>query len=301
VILYRTATPLPHFLDCLSAQGMQDWHLVVVDNASPDESYDIVFRRAEPRVSIIRNKRNLGFAAAANQGLRAGFALGVPLCVLMNIDTSFGPEFLEQFVAARNKLDAAVIAPRIMHADRPSEAWYAGGHFENGWTFQNIHDPYDPARESGPRVVEFASGCCLGLTRATLANIGMLDESFFVYWEDVDLSLRLTQAGVSIWYVPHLVLLHAGAGASDGPFSPAHVSLYYCSYVTLLRKHFGVARAVQIMLRSFGKELERPRHRQMPFVRLTIAMLRGFAVRLRPIPLLDIAADDVGQNTGALS
>ncbi len=279
-VLYNGADSLPAFLDCLKAQTLRDWHLIAVDNASHDRSRELVTAAGDNRITLVRNAANLGFAKATNQALRAAIAAGGEFFVLFNNDTLFGPDFLRELVEARAALGADVIAPRIMYMEQPNEAWYAGGHLEDGWEFRNVHEPYDPSDTRPARRVEFASGCCLGLTRDVLERVGLLNESFFVYWEDVDFCLRLNEAGIPIFYVPEPSLLHEGAAASGGAFSPSHVRLYYRSYMQLLRKHFGSRRALRTMLRLVAREIERP-NRDLQFTRnLAGTMMRGLVAPL---------------------
>ena len=279
-VLYNGEASLPGFLDSLKAQTYRDWRLIAVDNASRDRSCEVVAATGDDRVTLVRNTANLGFAKATNQGLRAAVAAGGEFVVLFNNDTLFGPDFLRELVEARAALGAEVIAPRIMYMEQPDEAWYAGGHLEDGWQFQNVHEPYDPSDARPARRVEFASGCCLGLTRGVLEHIGLLNESFFVYWEDVDFCLRLNAAGIPILYVSEPSLLHEGAVASGGAFSPSHIRLYYRSYMQLLRKQFGWRRALRTMLRLVAREIERP-NRDLRLIRnLAGAMMRGLVAPL---------------------
>ncbi len=248
-ILYKSAESLPLFLDDLQAQDLQDWRLHVIDNASPDSSLQVVEERADPRISVIKNEKNLGFAKAANQGLRAAMASGGEFFVLINNDTAFSSDFLGRLVAVRSELPAGVIAPRVMQREQPDKAWYAGGSLDNGWVFKNIHNEYDVTDSSAAVEVDFAPGCCLGIGRDVLCQVGLLDESFFVYWEDTDFCLRLKNNGIKVFYVPEPSLLHSGGESSGGEHSPAYMRLYYRSYMQVVRKHFGLACAARTMIR----------------------------------------------------
>ena len=278
-VLYNGADALPAFLDSLKAQSFRDWRLIAIDNASPDDSGEIAAAAGDDRITVVRNPANLGFAKAANQGLREAARAGGDFFVLFNPDTVFGPEFLGDFVAARDRLDAQVIAPRIMLLERPDRAWYAGGHLEQGWVFRNVHEDYDPHDTRTSRPVDFASGCCLGLTRHVLERIGLFDESFFVYWEDTDFCLRLKEAGVPIVYVREPSLLHAGGAASGGEGSTGYNRLYYKSYVQFLRKHFGVSSALGTALRLVLQAAEQRRDYGV-IARMAAAMLQGMVAPL---------------------
>lgn len=279
-VLYNSADALPSFLDSLKAQSFRDWRLIAIDNASPDSAGDIAAAAGDDRITIVRNPANLGFAKAANQGLRQAARAGGEFFVLLNPDTVFGPEFLGEFVAARDRSQAQVIAPRIMLLERPDQAWYAGGHLEQGWVFRNIHEEYDPHDTRASRLVDFASGCCLGLTRRVLERIGLFDESFFVYWEDADFCLRLKRAGIPIVYVREPSLLHAGGTASGGEHSTGYNRLYYRSYIQFLRKHFGVSGALGTVARLVLQAAEQRQRDYGAIARMTAAMLRGMVAPL---------------------
>lgn len=279
-ILYNSADALPAFLDSLKAQSFHDWRLIAIDNASPDGAGDIAAASGDDRITVVRNASNLGFAKAANQGLREAARDGGEFFVLFNNDTVFGPEFLADFVAARDRLQAQVIAPRIMRLERPDKAWYAGGHLDQGWVFRNIHEEYDPHDTRTSRMVDFASGCCLGLTRHLLERIGLFDESFFVYWEDTDFCLRLKEAGIPIVYVREPSILHAGGAASGGEGSTGYNRLFYRSYVQFLRKHFGVSGAARTVLRLVLREAEEQNRNYGAIARMTVAMLQGMVAPL---------------------
>jgi hypothetical protein len=279
-VLYNSAESLPVFLDSLLAQDTPDWHLHVIDNASPDTSASIVTGRPDPRITVYRNTKNLGFAKAANQGLRNAHAAGAELLVLINNDTAFAQDLLRRLVAARIQLDAPVIAPRIMRREQPDKPWYAGGRLDYGWVFTNIHHEQDPAAGTAPEQVDFAPGCCLGIDRHVLEQVGLLDESFFVYWEDTDFCLRLKSLNIPIMYLPELSLLHDGGAACGGEFSPAYLRLYYRSYMQLLRKHFGRPNAIRTMLRLLLRENSRPNRNVRALRTILRAMLGGLGAPL---------------------
>lgn len=286
-ILYNSERALRPFLDSLLAQDMRDWRLTAVDNASTDGAARVIGELADSRVDIVRNAVNLGFAKAANQGLRHAARRGAGFSVLINNDTAFAPDFLRKFLAARDRLDAGVISPRIMYLDDPERSWYAGGHFDRNYILKNVHETFDPADPQEWREVGFASGCCLGITRQVLDTVGLLDESFFVYWEDSDFSLRLAAAGIPIVYVRDPFIYHEGGGSSSGEHTPAYNRLYYRSYMQMLRKHHGLRYAVRAMARILalaGRQQGASRHGLLV---LAQAMARGLMAPLVPVPRLD--------------
>ena len=288
-ILYRSEDGLADFLDSLQAQEMRNWRLYVIDNASPDGSADIAAGRDDPRIVLLRNTANLGFAKAANQGMRAALADGAGFVVLINNDIVFESDFLRRFAAARQTTAAEVITPRVMLRDDPTQSWYAGGSIQEDWVFTNLHHRYDPAASLAPKTVDFAPGCCLGISRAVLEKIGLLDERFFVYWEDVDFCLRLRRHGIPITYVAELSLLHVGAASSGGSAGAGFIRLYYRSYAQILRKHFGWLRAELTILRILALELRNTRGDLQRVARIARAMLGGLLAPGEPEVGLDRA------------
>ncbi len=273
----------------LVAQRMGDWRLIAIDNASADTSMNTLRALADPRVTIIANDTNVGFARAVNQGLRAAAEQDAQRFLLLNPDTVPPPNFLQDLLDTWMEHEWPVVAPRVMRTDDPARSWYAGGHLDYGWTFANKHEEYRPEDPPTPRQVDFASGCCLGLALEALEQVGLLDESFFVYWEDVDLCMRLNAAGIPIHYLPDPTLLHEGGASSGGEYSPAVTRLYYASYAQLLRKHFGMVAAVRTMGRVLRAEHARAAGTPQ-LKRIAAAMLRGLRAPLSPEPRLPVTA-----------
>jgi GT2 family glycosyltransferase len=278
-VLYNSAAVLDRFMTSLAAQTHTDWRLIAVDNNSHDGSPDRLVALTDRRIHIIRNHANLGFARATNRGLRRALDEGGDFAIMMNNDTEFAPDFLAGFLAARDALQADAIAPRIMHLRTPAKAWYAGGHVADEWIFKSVHEEIEPANPPASRIVDFASGCCLGVTRTALQRIGLLDERFFVYWEDTDYCLRLKTAGIPIQYVRDCVMLHDSSALAGGHNSPTFIALFYRGYVQMLMKRYGLRYSIRAMLRLLAKNIaHRDSRGSRAWPRMLAAMLRGLAV-----------------------
>ncbi len=285
VVLYHSEEAIQPLWDCLRAQTFTGWRLIAIDNASGDGAAAFLEATQDPRVTLHQNPRNEGFARAVNTGLRAAAAQGETRCLLLNPDVVFEPNFLQDLMDRWTDCAADVVAPRVMQQDAPDTAWYAGGILDFGWTFSSRHELRLGA-DHGSRIVEFASGCCLGLTTAALRRIGLLDESFFVYWEDTDFCLRLKSAGLPIHYISEPFLLHQGGASSGGERSPSATRLYYRGYAQVLRKHFGVFTTLRTIMRTLAKETTRPGRPPGHGKRVGIALLYGLFTPLRPLPRL---------------
>lgn len=286
VVLYNSADAFTTMWHSLAAQTCRDWRLIAIDNNSADGSAHMLRALPDPRIKVVENSVNVGFARAVNQGLRIAAGEDGQRCLLLNPDTVLPVDFLQNLLDAWMKHGWLVVAPRIMSTEDPSRSWYAGGHLDYGWAFANRHESYSDDDTPDPREVDFASGCCLGLSVEALRRVGLLDESFFVYWEDTDYCMRLKAAGIPITYIRDPMLLHEGGASSGGETSPAATRLYYTGYALLLRKHFGLRGALQIGFRALRREHARQNERFGHARRVAAALWRGLRMPLLPEPRL---------------
>lgn len=194
VVTYNSRSAVTPTLTALRDQLGTEDELVVVDNASADGTPDQV-RALVPAARVLRNDHNAGFAAAANAGARA--ATG-DLLLFLNPDAVPAPGFVEAIRAPRGDWTAWMGLVKAGDAINTS-----GGvmHFTGiAWAGQA------PAR--GPGAVTFLSGACLAVPRATFLAAGGFAERYFMYQEDVDLSLRLRLAGGRLGIEPAAVVDH---------------------------------------------------------------------------------------------
>jgi N-acetylglucosaminyl-diphospho-decaprenol L-rhamnosyltransferase len=206
---------------CLStihaAAGDLDLDVVLVDNASSDGSTEIV-GRANPSLRVFRNRVNRGFAAAANQGVRATTA---PFVFLLNPDAEITGGSLASLVkVAADRPSAAVVGPLVRNSDGSlqASARKVPGLLESlGHAFLGPFAPnnrfsraYTMAEwdRSSEREVEWVSGCAMLVRREAFDSVGGFDEGYFMYVEDVDICTRLGQAGWSVLFCPELEVVH---------------------------------------------------------------------------------------------
>lgn len=218
----------------LCLQSLPTAHVIVVDNASADGSADMV-RREFPAVTWLANDSNRGFAAACNQGIHA---TSEPFMLLLNPDTwvsEYALQTLSRVMTHNPKIGAC--GPRILNEDTTPQP--SCRHFptlgrmilaEFGLrAFYYITNPTGG--------VDQLMGSCLLLRRSALEQVGFLDERFFVYFEEVDLCLRLRQAGWEVRFVPDATIIHTG-GASSQHDRRAALGYRYHSLFEFYRKHY---------------------------------------------------------------
>lgn len=217
-VLYQSAAVLPDFFASLEAQTHRNFMVYCVDNASTDGSADLCAQRSAPYVIIV-NERNLGVAEGNNIGIRAAMEAGCDSVLLLNNDVVFGPEMFARLLHGLDRHKADMVTPMIYFSDPPDMVWCAGGAFNRLIGYKSIHSG-GGARDSGQfkidRRIEYSPTCCV-LARTDVFNkVGLMDERYFVYWDDADWMWRAKKAGVSLWYVSDAALWHKVGSLTGG-------------------------------------------------------------------------------------
>ena len=231
---YNGARFLETCLRALLKQTYRPLEILVADNGSSDESARIV-ERVTPDAACLRLGRNLGFAGAANAGIRVSRGEWI---AILNNDTEADPDWLAECVAAAERHPrAAFLASRILQFNDRSRIYSAGDCFlRAGIGYRRGQERQDREEYRSEEEVFSACGCAALYRRAALEERGGFDESFFAYLEDVELGIRLRIAGHCGWYVPKAVVYHHGGGTSGGEFSPLAVRLRTRNALLLIMK-----------------------------------------------------------------
>ena len=237
------------------ASGAND-ALVVVDNASTDGSADILARDF-PAVRWWRNDRNHGFAAACNQGASAADS---EFLLFLNSDALLPQDALNIFEDFfRRHPEAGQAGARLVSEDgRPQRSTAPAPDFwsESGVRRRVPRGFRDP---SCAAPVETLVGACVAMPRATFERIGGWDEGFFFYEEDVDLSVRVSQAGHQVWLLPEVTVTHAMGASTRALRLPARLEALRSRFL-YIGKHFPLwqclllcpARLVSLCLSTLG-------------------------------------------------
>ncbi|MCX7791538.1 MAG: glycosyltransferase family 2 protein [Chloroflexaceae bacterium] len=213
-IIVLTYNGLADTLACLASLERLDYPrerycVVVVDNASQDGTPAAV-REACPQVVVIENGANLGFAAGNNVGLRYALAQGYDYALLLNNDTEAAPDMLTELVnAAESDPCAGAVGPIIYYHAAPTRVWSAGGWIDWGRGISGMEgEVEDRGQFTATREVDFVTGCAMLLRRAALERAGLLDERFFMYFEETEWCVRARRAGFRILFAPRAKLWH---------------------------------------------------------------------------------------------
>lgn len=197
-------------LKSLLNQTYSHFRVTVVDNASTDRSVEIVKSRF-PGVTLVQNSRNTGFAGACNAGIRRALKGDASLLVLVNSDTRADSRWLEELVtAALSDPGIGLCQSMIYLANDPSRINSAGNEAHYlGFGYCGHYLEEDRGQFTAVTDVPFASGSALLLRREMLEEVGLLDEDFFMYQEDLDLSWRARMAGWRVVLAPLSHIYHS--------------------------------------------------------------------------------------------
>jgi hypothetical protein len=189
-----------------------NFSVVVVDNSSTDNSIDVIPKKYRD-VAFIEMKKNTGFAGGNNIGINYALERGADYILLLNNDTTVEPNFLTELVkTAETDKNAGILGPKIYFHSEPARIWFAGGKL-NWLKTKGTHPDYlkidnkmNPA--GNPKKVDYITGCCLLIKKDVIKKIGLMNEDYFLYYEDADWCLRAHKAGWQIIFVPASVIYH---------------------------------------------------------------------------------------------
>ena len=234
-------------LDCVhsvSREGVPAPQIVIVDNGSSDASIENL-QRAIDGLSILRNSCNAGFAKAVNQGIRQATSAPslVEFILLLNNDAQLDPGALQAFAAGFDSLPNLAIAGGQLH--------YPDGRLQSAFAPlpsiaeeilpRSLLKLLAPARfqrktqDENPIAVECVLGACLCVRRSILPRLGLLDEDYFFFFEEIEWCHRARQLGAEIYYLPKASALHGHGQTANRFRGPSRVE-YQRSKLIFFRK-----------------------------------------------------------------
>ena len=249
IVNYNVAYFLEQCLNSVyQSRGIENYEVIVVDNRSSDGSIAMM-KSKFPQVRLIENRENLGFSKANNQGI--SLAKG-EFIVLLNPDTVVEEHTFEKTIEAFQSDDKiGGIGVRMVDGKgrflpeskrglpTPWVAFYKvfglAALFPRSRRFGKYHLSYLSPNENHD--VDVLSGAYMGLRKTVLSQIGLLDETFFMYGEDIDLSYRIQKAGYKNRYLSETTIIHY-KGESTKKSSVNYVLVFYKAMIIFAKKHF---------------------------------------------------------------
>jgi N-acetylglucosaminyl-diphospho-decaprenol L-rhamnosyltransferase len=260
IVSYNTSDLLSNCLSSIEAWLEANSHsseIIVIDNASTDGTSSMI-RRRFPDIVLIENRKNAGFAAANNQGMRAARGRYI---VLLNPDTTvIGDAFGQLASYLDTHPDVGLAGPRLIYPDgsvQPSRRRFPTrltGYLESTilqeyWPDNRVVRRYylTDRPDNRTQQVDWLVGACLMVRREAIESAGMLDERYFMYSEEVEWSYRLARCGWKIVYLPRATVVHH-EGASSSQNVPQRQVYFDSSKVLLYRQLHGKATAWSLHL-----------------------------------------------------
>ena len=199
-------------LESLQKTTYTNYDCIVVDNGSADGSGDLI-ESTFPNCIVLKSITNKGFTGGNNIGMDYALQYGYEYIMMLNNDVAVEPNFLEPLIAKLDQ-DASVgaVQPLIyFHHDR-NLIWNAGSRYLSwiGLPLTLMYFRKDPLRlqMNMQKKIDWITGCAFMIRASVLRKTGTLKEPYFIYFEDVDLSFRIKQAGYQLGYVPESVIYH---------------------------------------------------------------------------------------------
>lgn len=203
--------------ECLASllgQDYPNYRVALVDNGSDDDSLCRLKERWAGQVRFLEMGANLGVPAGYNAGLRLALAEGAQYVLLLNNDIVVAPTLISELVRGFGGSDrVAAVGPVIVYYDLRDRIWYAGGVYNRllGYTRHSAMNKSLSAVAPGSRgtyTTDYVTGCAIMISRRALEEVGLLDESYFLYQEDADWCLRARLKGYTCRVVGRPLVAH---------------------------------------------------------------------------------------------
>jgi len=240
-VLFKSDDVLDGFIKSLSIQNYTDYHLFIIDNSPSLETdqllKDLSIKYGFYQFTHLKNENNEGVAKGNNKGIQLSLEAGTKYTLLLNNDIEFEDSNLLENLLLQSKNENLTI-PKILYYDT-RKIWVAGGKFI---FYKGIIEHFGDGAESDQYNQEiycdYSPTCFMLIKNDVFKKIGIMDEKYFVYYDDTDFIYRAYVEGYRIKYLPNLVVLHkvsSSTGGNDSPFS-----IYYANRnrIYFIKKNF---------------------------------------------------------------
>ena len=236
-INYNEAQVTKDMLESLRTLTYTNYEVIVVDNASPNESPESI-KEQFPEVQLLKSQTNLGFAGGNNLGVEASKG---DYLLFINNDTIVPENFIEPLVKTLEYDESiGMVSPKIKFHWDASLIQYAGYTPMSHWTIRNNSIGYhqkDNGFYDTPGETESIHGAAMMVPRVVMEKVGMMTEIYFLYYEEHDWAEMIKRAGYKIYYQPQSYILHKES-LSTGKFSPLKTYYIARNRIVFARRNF---------------------------------------------------------------
>lgn len=254
-VLYNSESVLEEFFETLNKQTYKNFILYVVDNLSPDGSLALSEKLAnyyQFETRIIRNDANYGVAKGNNIGIRRALADDCDLILLSNNDIALEDNSIDKLVVGLDKNKADMVVPKI-YIYGTKKIWAAGGGFikKSGLTLHYGEGQEDKGQFNIDQKVDYAPTCFMLIQKEVFAQVGLMDENYFVYYDDTDFVYRaLKRYGKTLCYVSDSQIYH-NESTSTGKMSDFSIRFLWRNLVYFALKNYKPLYAGYVVIYNF--------------------------------------------------
>jgi GT2 family glycosyltransferase len=274
-INYNQADTTLEFIESCKQLNYKNFEIVVVDNASVPALLDVIDLPALPNLRVVRSEQNLGFTGGNNLGMQE--AKG-DYFFIVNNDTELNPTLIDDLINPFYEDDQiGVTCPKIRFYDNPSVIQYAGYSPMNMLTGTAVPiglNQKDDGHFDQSGTTNFAHGCAMMLPREVVEKVGRFAERFFLYYEELDWSQRIKDAGYLIRYEASAHILHKES-VSVGQFNPLKTYYLTRNRILFMRRHSSWGQ--RIIFYSFFAGCVMPKHLATYLARGKFSHAKAFA------------------------
>lgn len=243
-------------VECLESVCKLDYDnydIIVVDNGSIDNPTQLI-KEKYPRVITLCNEKNMGYAGGNNVGIKYALKHAAEYIWLLNNDTIVKKDSLANLVMAAEKdHNIGITGSKIFYYDTPDILWFAGARID--WS-QGVSEHYgigekDCGQYDSIREVDRVTGCSMLIKKDVCYKIGLLDEEYFIYVEEVDLCVRARKAGYKCMYIPSSIIYHKESAAVLNIGNREKIFNYYNTrnFLYLISKTFSFPKREILLLK----------------------------------------------------
>jgi hypothetical protein len=216
-----------------------NYEIVVVDNGSSDDSVQKIHDRFE-HILLIENNNNLGYAEGNNVGIRHALKNGAEYVWVLNNDTVVDPHALTAMMdLAEKNQEIGILGSKIYYFDQPKTLWFAGATID----WKRAFSPHigrleiDTGQYEIDKEVDRVTGCSMLIRKRVLEDVGLFDENYFLYAEEVDLCVRARNKGYRNYYVPKSVVYHKISISTGEDSAPVYGYYNTRNFLYLIKKN----------------------------------------------------------------
>jgi GT2 family glycosyltransferase len=231
-------------LECLASLRRvtyADFRVLVVDNASTDGSVEAI-RTAFPEATVLEVGANLGYAGGNNLGIAYALARGAGYLFILNNDIEVDPDVVSALVdTARRHPEAGMVCAKVYYYSQRDVIWSAGSRIDMRTGSPQLigNNKEDAGQYDAEREVESIDGCLMLVTRPVCERAGLIDDTYFAYYEDTDWAIRARRAGFRLVYTPRARAWHkvSATNRQDGRRSPFQVYYHIRNHLLFLSRY----------------------------------------------------------------